>query len=277
VKKLPTDYVEKLIAYQRHIINLCQKHDYLLRQMGNADKTPVFFDMPANTTVDTKGSKSVLVKTTGHEKLRITVILSVLADGRKLTPFVILRRKNLPKEKLPTGIIFKCNKKGWMMEELMVKWLKEVWHRRLGALLKKRGMLVLDAFKGHLTQKVKTAASNLLNTDLMIIPVAMTSQLQGPDVVVNKPFKDRLRCLYGEWLLSGNCPLTPAGNIRRPSEALFGQWIKTAWDDISPESIVKGFKKCYMSNDMNGTEDDVLWEDDHEENSSSSDESAGSD
>jgi hypothetical protein len=32
--------------------------------MGNTDKTPVFFDMTANTTVDTKGSKSVLVKTT---------------------------------------------------------------------------------------------------------------------------------------------------------------------------------------------------------------------
>jgi hypothetical protein len=52
-------------------------------------------------------------------------MLSVLADGRKLTPFDILRRKNLPKEKLPTGIMFKCNEKGWMMEELMVEWLKK--------------------------------------------------------------------------------------------------------------------------------------------------------
>jgi hypothetical protein len=113
--------------------------------------------------------------------------------------------------------------------------------------------------------------------DLVIIPGGMTSQLQVLDVVVNKPFKDRLRCLYGEWLLSGNCPLTPAGNIRRPSEAPLGQWIKSAWDDISPESIVKGFKKCCVSNDMNATEDDVLLEEDHEENSPSSDESVDSD
>jgi hypothetical protein len=49
----------------------------------------------------------------------------------------------------------------------------------------------------------------------------MTSQLQVLDVAVNKPFKDRLHHLYGEWLLSRNCPLTPAGNIR-PSEALLG-------------------------------------------------------
>jgi hypothetical protein len=221
-------------------------------------KPQSFFDLPANTTVDTKGSKSVLVKTTRHEKLRITVMLSVLADGRKQSPFVILKRKNLPKEKLPTGIIFKCNVKGWMTEELMVEWLKEVWQRRPGALLKKTGMLVLDSFKGHLTEKVKTVASNPLDTDLVIMPGGMTSQLQVLDAVVNKPLKDRLRHLYGEWLLSGNCPLTPAGNIRRPSEALFGQWIKTVWDDISPESIIKWFKKCCVSNDMNGTEDDVL-------------------
>jgi hypothetical protein len=43
--------------------------------------------LPANSTVDTIGSKSVLVKTTGHEKLRITAV------GRKLTSFVILKRK----------------------------------------------------------------------------------------------------------------------------------------------------------------------------------------
>jgi hypothetical protein len=52
-----------------------------------------------------------------------------------------------------------------MMEELMVEWLKEVWHRWPDALLKKRWMLVLDAFKGHLIEKVKTVASNLLNMD----------------------------------------------------------------------------------------------------------------
>jgi hypothetical protein len=28
-QQLPTDYIEKLIAYQRHIINLRRKHDYL--------------------------------------------------------------------------------------------------------------------------------------------------------------------------------------------------------------------------------------------------------
>jgi hypothetical protein len=64
----------------------------------NTDETPVFFHVPADTTVDTKGSKSVLVKTTGHEKLRITVMLSVLADGRKPTPFVVLTERVFQKK-----------------------------------------------------------------------------------------------------------------------------------------------------------------------------------
>jgi hypothetical protein len=49
----------------------------------------------------------------------------------------------------------------------------------------------------------------------------MIFHLQVPDIV-NKPFRDRLCHLYKEWLLPGNYPLTPAGNIRRASEVLLG-------------------------------------------------------
>jgi hypothetical protein len=92
-------------------------------------------------------------------------------------------------------------------------------------------MLVLDAFKGHIKQKMKTVTSDQLYMDPVITPGGTTPQLQVLDVVVNKLVKDQLCSLYGEWLLPGNCPLTPAGNIRTPSGALLGQWITTAWDD----------------------------------------------
>jgi hypothetical protein len=36
-------------------------------------------------------------------------------------------------------------------------------------------------------------------------------------------------------------------------------WIITAWQCFSPEVIMKGFKKCCISNVMDGTEDDMLW------------------
>jgi hypothetical protein len=93
-------------------------------------------------------------------------MLSVLADKRKLKPLVILKRNNLSKLKFLSGIILQCTKKRWMAEKLMVKWLREIWDKRPGALLKKRGMLVLNSSKGHLTKKVRTAN---LNTDIFFV------------------------------------------------------------------------------------------------------------
>jgi hypothetical protein len=38
-----------------------------------------------------------------------------------------------------------------------------------------------------------------------------------------------------------------------------------AWQRISPEFTVKGFSKCCISNAVDGTEDDMLWNDSEED------------
>ena len=73
--------------------------------MGNADEIPVYFDMTRQTTIDVKGAKEVKISSTGYKKLHITVMLSITADGHKLPPFLILKRKTIPKEKFPTDVI----------------------------------------------------------------------------------------------------------------------------------------------------------------------------
>jgi hypothetical protein len=45
---------------------------------------------------------------TGQGKLRVTLLL-FLADERKLTPFVVLKRENYLKGKLVSRFIFECN------------------------------------------------------------------------------------------------------------------------------------------------------------------------
>jgi hypothetical protein len=116
-------------------------------------------------------------------------------------------------------------------------------------------MLVLDAFKGYLSPEVKSAI-HAMNTDLVVTPGGMTSQLHVLDVVVNKHFKDHLKQLYSEWLLAGDHILTPTGKIKKPSVALMCQWIKTSWQGICPEVTVEGFKKCCISNAMDRREDE---------------------
>jgi hypothetical protein len=63
------------------------------------------------------------------------VILSVTADGHKCEPMVIFKRKTMPKEKFPEGIIVTVNKKAWVDQEIMKQWLEKVWRRRPGAFL----------------------------------------------------------------------------------------------------------------------------------------------
>jgi hypothetical protein len=57
-----------------------------------------------------------------------------------------------------------------------------MWNRRLGMPLKQWGMLVLDAFKGHLTSGIKaTITYSFNNKDLVLIPGGITSKLQFVD------------------------------------------------------------------------------------------------
>jgi hypothetical protein len=156
------------------------------------DETPMMFDLPENRTVHNKGEKTVTVKTTGHEKTHFTVVLACMADGVKLKPMVIFKWKTLPKKaKFPPGIIVRAHPKGWMDEDGVDCWLKNVWNRHPGALLCNKSMLVWDKFSSHLKDNVKKMAVGM-RTDLSIIPGGLTCQLQPLDVCLNKPFKDRL-------------------------------------------------------------------------------------
>ena len=154
-------------------------------QIANADETAIYLDMPPNYTLEKKGVKEIILKTTGCEKLRLTVMLAATADGRKLPPFLILKRKTVPKsESFPKDVIVRAQEKGWMTEQLMLEWLKQVWSRRPGAFLNQPSMLVLDAFKGHVTDSVKDQLRKM-KTELVVIPGGMTSVLQPMDVSIN--------------------------------------------------------------------------------------------
>jgi hypothetical protein len=41
--------------------------------------------------------------------------------------------------------------------------------------------------------------------------------------------------------------------------------VSAAWKTIPENFIVRSFKKCCISNALDGSEDDILWEDDGED------------
>ena len=105
----------------------------------------------------------------------------------------------MPKEDIPQGVVVHVHEKGWMDENGMKLWIDKIWQNRPGGLLKKKACLVYDMFKTHLMQSVKKKLSQL-NTDVAIIPGGLTGQLQPLDVSINKPFKDRVRVHWSNWI-----------------------------------------------------------------------------
>jgi DDE superfamily endonuclease. len=59
----------------------------------NMDQTAMFFSMKPRTTIDEKGRRTVTVRDTKNGDSRITVAVSITADGRVLKPFLVMKGK----------------------------------------------------------------------------------------------------------------------------------------------------------------------------------------
>ena len=84
--------------------------------------------------------------------------------------------------------------------------------------------------------------------------------LQPLDVCINRPFKAEFRRCYSEWMAGGHHEKTPTGRLKRASLQVCA-WILSASRAVSFETVAKSFKVTGISNCVNGTEEDRLWED----------------
>ena len=137
-----------------------------------------------------------------------------------------------------------------------------------------QSLLVWDSFRAHLTDEVK-AALNRRKIDVAVIPGGLTPVLQPLDKCLNKPFKYNVRRKYLAWMISSPFDYTPAEKKKAPSRNLVLRWVHEAWREIPVEMVAKSFKTCGISNSLDGTEDDDLYNeeaqeiDDEEEDSES--------
>ncbi|XP_064095201.1 RUS family member 1-like [Macrobrachium nipponense] len=118
-------------------------------------------------------------------------------------------------------------------------------------------------FRSHITENTKARLAKI-NTEIGVIPGGLTSLLQPLDVGLNKPFKDNVRQEWNNWMLHGEKSFTKGGTMRAPSLDVLCEFVVKSWDNVKKESVIKSFKKCGISNAMDGTEDDDLFESDDE-------------
>ena len=59
----------------------------------NMNETPLSFNMIQTKTIAKKGTKSIINKTLEQEKLYVSVLLTIIADGGRLPPYIIFKAK----------------------------------------------------------------------------------------------------------------------------------------------------------------------------------------
>ena len=119
--------------------------NYEKKNIFNMDETPLYIDMPAATTIDNVGEKSIDVVTSGYEKHRISCVLTISASGALTKTFVIMQKLvKVPKVNLPENIHLAVSKSGFMDTKLM----KEYFQMIIKPIAKNAGeiVLIMDQF-----------------------------------------------------------------------------------------------------------------------------------
>lgn len=70
-----------------------------------------------------------------------------------------------------------------------------------------------------------------------------------------------MRELWINWMINGEKEFIVGGNLKRSSYSVIVGWIKEVWDLVFTDIVCYFFKKCGISNNMDGFEDDVFYSD----------------
>ena len=112
------------------------------------DETPCYVDMVGTSTLHFKGEKNVDGQTTGHDKTRFTVVITIDANGRVLKSLVILKGlKKVPKVQVPDNIEVVVSDGGSMNEDIMKVWISKIFTSRGPYLATQKGVLFMDSHR----------------------------------------------------------------------------------------------------------------------------------
>lgn len=241
-QSLPEDWEEKRISFLDYVKQIISNKKLKDSHIINMDEVPLSFDCPPTRTVHKSGEKTITISTTGHEKSCFTCVLACTATGEKLKPFIIFKRKTIPKGNFPKEIVIHANEKGWMSENVMSHWLDVVYRTRKGAFFNPQALLVMDSMTAHTVDPIKKKCEKL-GANIAIIPGGLTKKLQPLDLSINRSFKSEMRKRWEMWMSEDDHSYTATGKIRRASYETISQWIVDSWAAVRKTTIIKAFEE----------------------------------
>lgn len=250
-QKEPVEYAEKIVSYLLYVEQ--RRRTSIYKWIFAADETAIYLDYSSSLTVEEKGAQEVPVKTAGHDKLHVTVMLTARSDGFKCRPYILLKNKR-PIKEIVTMFKNKLHLcwagRSFFNDELTSEYLQII----IGSAMFGKRLLAWDSYRCHISDATKKQLKKL-QIDTAVIPGGCTKFIQAPDVYWNGPFKAKVRQFYENWMLHGEKSYTKSGNMRAPSMEVYLMWIVDAWDQLPKNLIINSFKGCGLSNALDGSED----------------------
>lgn len=235
-QQLPEDYDEKLSVFRRHCCNKMADRNVPPHRVTSMDELPLTFHVPMKRTADDVEAGAMT-----QDAPVFSVVLGCHGNGQKLPPMVILKRKTLPKEAFPAGVVVRANQTGRMDEQDMGAWLREVYVQRPdGHSHAAPSLLVCASTHAHLAAATAENRAELLSSELVIIPAGLTKELQPLEMGVARAFKGKLRAAWERWVTDGE----HSGWQRRASHAAICEWVLDAWAQVSAVTVARAFAKA---------------------------------
>lgn len=92
-QKLPENFTALIDSFFAHYTRILRFAEPVWQHIYQMDETPIWMDSISKTTLEKMGTKSVTTISSGKEKQRVTVILTVTKSGGKLPPVVVFKGK----------------------------------------------------------------------------------------------------------------------------------------------------------------------------------------
>lgn len=139
----------------------------------------------------------------------------------------------------PTDLVYCCQENAWCDTAVMNKWIEKVDAPYIGGNVAGYSHLLMDDFSSH---KVGQVLDKLYHTGsfVSIMSGGSTSKVQVIGVSVNKPYKDKFRSLWVQWMAYEN-----RNNELFVKRHVLAQWMsKVWWRQMSDMCITNGWKHC---------------------------------
>jgi transposase-like protein len=244
-----SEQIESIVtSFNSSFISIINQGNYPEALVLNLDQTGVFFSNARKRILAIRGSSQVAV-IANKLSVRATALMTIAMDGTKLPPYVVFKGSNGPRRRiqqsfaaLPSTSHYSVQPNAWIDMAEMIHYVDVVLVPFLAQYPGRRCLLLLDSFSVHLSAMIQTKLVNS-GYDLLFIPKGMTGILQPLDIAVNKPFKDRLKTQYTNWLIEKARHNNIITKRPKPAREDIALWIESSWSGISRETIQHSFNR----------------------------------